>query len=286
MNANKTEFDIAIMSSVFGVSTSGYYDWKSRDNSAKEQKDYDLKRNIEDIFRGSRNTYGAPRVFQVLKGMNISISKETVGRKMRDMGLRAKTKKKFKAKTTDSNHNNPVAPNILGQKFTAEKPSQVWLSDITYVETNEGWLYVFSIMDLCTRKIVGWSFADNLTHLPLMEALEMALKRQNYAPGLIFHSDRGVQYTCSEFREKLAEIEFIQSMSRPGNCYDNAPKESFFHTFKTELVYQTKFHTREDAKRSIFEWIEEFYNRKRIHSSIGYKTPVDFEEGFMLATAA
>lgn len=286
MNAHKAEFDIAAMSSVFGVSTSGYYDWNGRDNSKKQQKEYDLKRNIEDIFNGSRRTYGAPRVFQVLKGMNICVSKQTVERRMREMGLKAKTKKRFRVKTTDSNHKNPIAPNIIEQNFNAERPSQVWLSDITYVDTSEGWLYVFSIMDLCTRKIVGWSLADNLTHSPLLEALEMALKRQNYAPGLIFHSDRGVQYTCDEVRKKLEDLNFIQSMSRKGNCYDNAPMESFFHTFKTELIYQTNFLTRQDAKRAIFEWIEEFYNRKRIHSSIGYKNPVEFEEGFMIATAA
>lgn len=286
MNTHKNEFDIAIMSSVFGVSTSGYYDWKNRDNSPKEQKDYNLKRKIEEIFLGSRKTYGAPRVFQVLKGLNIAVSKQTVERMMRDMGLRAKTKKRFKVKTTDSNHSNPIAQNILDQNFVADKPSQIWLSDITYVETKEGWLYVFSIMDLYSRKIVGWSFADSLSHTALIEALEMALKRQNYAPGLVFHSDRGIQYTCDTFRRKLEDLKFIQSMSRKGNCYDNAPMESFFHSFKTELVYQTNYQSKDMARREIFEWIEEFYNRKRIHSSIGYKTPVDFEEGFMLATAA
>jgi len=286
MNTHKNEFDIAIMSSVFGVSTSSYYDWKNRDYSPKEQKDYDLKRKIEEIFLGSRKTYGAPRVFHILKGLNIAVSKQTVEKMMRDMGLRAKTKKRFKVKTTDSNHSNPIAPNILDQNFVADKPSQIWLSDITYVETKEGWLYVFSIMDLYSRKIVGWSFADSLSHAALIVALEMALKRQNYAPGLVFHSDRGVQYTCDTFRKKLEDLKFIQSMSRKGNCYDNAPMESFFHSFKTELVYQTNYQSKAMARREIFEWIEEFYNRKRIHSSIGYKTPVDFEEGFMLATAA
>jgi putative transposase len=274
------------MCSVFGVSTSGYYSWKNRDNSNKEQKVYELKRKIEDVFTGSRKTYGAPRVFQVLKGLGLNVGKCTVARMMRDMGLMAKTKRRFKVKTTDSNHQNPISPNILEQNFDVEKPSTVWLSDITYVETGEGWLYVFSIMDLCTRKIVGWSFADSLSHEAALESLEMALKRQKYSPGLIFHTDRGVQYTCEVFRKKLQDIKFIQSMSRKGNCYDNAPMESFFHTFKTELVYQTTFQTKEDARTAIFEWIEEFYNRQRIHSSIGYKSPVDYEEALMLNLAA
>jgi putative transposase len=149
---------------------------KTGDNTLKEQKEYGLKRRIEEIFNGSRKTYGSPRVFHGLRGMNDKISKDTVGRRMRDMGLGPKTKKRFRVRTTDSSHSNPIAPNILGQKFIAEKPSQIWLSDIIYVETKEGWLYIFSIMDLCTRKIVGWSFADNLTHHALIEALEMALK--------------------------------------------------------------------------------------------------------------
>lgn len=235
---------------------------------------------------GSKKTYGSPRVFQVLKGLGFKVGKDTVANLMSDMGLRAKTKKRFRMKTTDSNHTNPLAPNLLQQNFSVVTASSVWLSDITYVETGEGWLYVFSIMDLCTRKIVGWSLADNLSHLPLLSALEMALNRQTVAPGLIFHSDRGVQYACEVFRKKLADLKFIQSMSGKGNCYDNAPMESFFHTFKTELVYQTTFMTKAEARRAIFEWIEEFYNRERIHSSIGYKSPVAFEEELMLTQAA
>jgi len=268
------------------VSRSGYYAWEKRDDSAKLRKLDDLKRKIEDIFMGSKKTYGSPRVFQVLKGLGLQVGKETVANLMRDMGLRAKTKKRFRVKTTDSNHTNPIAPNLLQQNFCVAKASSVWLSDITYVETGEGWLYVFSIMDLCTRKNVGWSLADNLSHLPLLSALEMALNRQITAPGLIFHSDRGVQYACEAFRKKLADLKFMQSMSGKGNCYDNAPMESFFHTFKTELVYQTKFATKAEARRAIFEWIEEFYNRERIHSSIGYKSPVAFEEELMLTEAA
>ncbi len=283
---HQDKFDVEIMCETLGISRSGYYAWKNRDASEKNQKRYELKRKIEDVFMGSRKTYGAPRVFQVLKGLGIAVGKDTVANLMSDMGLRAKTKKRFRVKTTDSNHGNPVAPNLLQQNFSVSKPSNVWLSDITYVETNEGWLYVFSIMDLCTRKIVGWSFADNLSHLPLLEAIEMAINRQNVEPGLIFHSDRGVQYACEAFRKKLADLKFVQSMSGKGNCYDNAPMESFFHTFKTELVYQTRFQTKSDARQAIFEWIEEFYNRERIHSSIGYKSPVAYEEELMLTLAA
>ena len=274
------------MCDVLSVSRSGYYAWKTRDNSKKELKLLDLKRKIEGIFMGSKKTYGSPRVFQVLKGLGIPVGIDTVAKHMSDMGLRAKTKRKFRVKTTDSNHSNPIAPNLLQQNFSVSKPSSVWLSDITYVATDEGWLYVFSIMDLCTRKIVGWSLAESLSHEPLLAALAMALKRQNFEPGLIFHSDRGVQYACDAFRKALADLKFIQSMSAKGNCYDNAPMESFFHTFKTELVYQTRFSTRAQARSEIFQWIEDFYNRERIHSSIGYKSPVAFEEELMLTRAA
>ena len=280
------EFDIEIMCDVFEVSKSGFYSWRSRDTDAKDQSVYELKRRIEDVFKGSRGTYGSPRVFQVLKGLGIKTSEDTVARTMRQMGLAAVAKRRFRVKTTDSNHSNPIAPNLIAQNFDIEIPGTVWLSDITYVETGEGWLYVFSILDLCTRKLVGWSFSDTLGHEALLSALKMATNRQSLNPGLIFHSDRGVQYACEAIRKKLVELGFRQSMSAKGNCYDNAPMESFFHTLKVEMVYRTTFMTKDAARQAIFEWIEVFYNRERIHSSIGFKTPIAYEEALMIARAS
>lgn len=266
------------------MSRSGFYTWLERDPSAREQERLRIKRNIEEIFMGSRQTYGSPRVWEVLVGMGFNISEDTVARYMREMGLYAKSKRKFKApKTTDSNHPHPVAPNKLDRNFVATKPNEVWLSDLTYIKTTEGWLYLVTVMDLYSRKIVGWNLSRSLEASGTLMALEMAVKRQKPCPGLIFHSDRGVQYACHDFRAKIAEYGFIQSMSRRGDCYDNAPMESFFHTLKTEYIHHEKFIEICQAMSGVFEWIECFYNRKRIHSSIGYKTPVAYEEEFMLA---
>ena len=216
--------------------------------------------------------------------MGINISEDTVARYMRDMGLYAKSKKKFKAPaTTDSNHPHPIADNKVGRNFVASKPNETWLSDLTYIKTGEGWLYLVSVMDLFSRKIVGWNLSTSLEADGTIAALEMAVKSQKPGPGLTFHSDQGVQYACKQFRSRIEVYGFIQSMSRRGDCYDNAPMESFFHTLKTEYVHHEEFFELEQAALGVFEWIECFYNRKRIHSSIGYKTPVEKEEEFMLA---
>ena len=198
------------------------------------------------------------------------------------MGLSGKAKKKFKA-TTNSKHNLPVAENLLNQNFVAEKPNTVWASDITYIPTLEGWLYLVVILDLFSRQVVGWAMSDRLTSGFVVKALYQAIGRRHPASGCIFHSDRGIQYASTDFRDVLKVYGFIQSMSRKGNCYDNAVAESFFHTLKTEHVYEYRYETRAEARQSIFEYIEMFYNRQRRHSALGYRSPVSFELKAMAA---
>lgn len=279
---HRDEFDIHLMCDVLSVSRSGFYDWMARDHDSRENRLLRLRIDIEKAFKGSRGTYGSPRVFQVLKGLGYEVSEDTVARTMRDMGLKAKSKNRFKIRTTDSNHSYPVADNKLDQVFDASEPGEVLLSDITYIPTGEGWLYLSGVLDLCSRQLIGWAMADRMDRWLTIDALHMALRRQKTAPGAIFHSDRGSQYACHDFRAELEAFGLTQSMSRKGNCWDNAPMESFFHTLKTEFVHHEGFSTRSEAKLKIFEWIECFYNRHRLHSSLGYKTPVAFATEKML----
>jgi transposase InsO family protein len=283
---HREEFDIADMARVSEFSRSGNYDWASRPTSERLGREMAIKRDIEKIFMGSRQTYGSPRVHHELVGFGHDVGEDTVARYMRDMGLKARQTKKHKVRTTDSNHQHPIAKNIIDRDFTASRPNEKWLSDITYIRTGEGWLYLTGILDLFSRKIVGWSFSESLAHQGVLDALAMACQNRSPQEQLIFHSDRGVQYACAEFREEMKKLKFIQSMSRKGDCWDNAPMESFFHTLKTELVYHAEFRTRAEARAAIFEWIECFYNRVRIHSANDYKSPLAMEEGLMLAEAA
>lgn len=279
---HKGEFDVTIMCEVLGSSRSGFYDWLARDPSAKKSRLDELKITMREIFRKSRFTYGSPRMLRALLAQGYRIGKETVAKLMRELGLRAKAAKRFKAATTDSNHKFPVADNKLNQEFNVATPNTVWVGDVTFIATGEGWLYLAGVLDLCTRKIVGWAmYEDNDRHLT-MAALEMALKRQNVTSVLMFHSDRGSNYACYDYQNLLANCNLVASMSRSGCCYDNAVMESFFHTLKVEFVHHEKFATKQQAKDAIFEWIEVFYNRERIHSSLDYKTPVAFEKEFML----
>ncbi len=283
---HRGEFDIADMARVLRFSRSGYYDWVSRPAGERVVRKMTIKRVIEDIFKGSRQTYGSPRVHQILIGYGYDVGEDTVARYMREMGLKAKQKKRHKVRTTDSSHKHPIAENIVNRDFKASRPNEKWLSDITYIRTDEGWLYFTGVLDLFSRRIVGWSFSESLAHQCVLDALNMACQNRSPQEDLIFHSDRGVQYACAEFREAMKRYKFIQSMSRKGDCWDNAPMESFFHTLKTELVYHMQFRTRAEARAAIFEWIECFYNRIRIHSANGYKSPLAKEEGLMLAKAA
>ena len=283
----REEFLVHVMCRVLEVSKSGFYSWQkqSQKSNAKAQQRYKIARTIEDIHRSSRKSYGSPRVFKQLKALGFKISKTSVERIMREENIFAKSKKKFRV-TTDSKHNYPIACNLLNRNFSqTTAPNQIWLTDITYLATQEGWLYLAAVMDLHTRKIVGWSIKPRMEKDLVIDALEMAVKRENPKPGLMHHSDRGSQYASHAYQQRLWCYGMTCSMSRKGNCWDNSPMESFFKTLKVEHVYHEIFATKDQARTSIFEWIEVFYNRQRIHSSLGYKSPVEFERETMLKAA-
>jgi transposase InsO family protein len=275
---NKKNYPVEFMCQVFGVSTSGYYTWgKNRKNREKKEKEYlDLSRKIEDIHKASKYKYGSPRIHPELEGLGYDVSPSTVARVMSKNGIKSKLKRKFKA-TTDSNHKLPVAPNHLMQDFTAYGPNQIWMSDISFIWTAEGWLYLAVVLDLYSRKIVGWALSSRMTKELVMAAYLRAKMRRKPGKHLIFHSDRGSQYASHLFRNLLLKHGVIQSMSRKGNCWDSAPVESFFHTLKTDHVYWYSYQTREEAFRSIFYWIEIDYNCQRSHSSLGNMSPDKFE---------
>jgi transposase InsO family protein len=225
----------------------------------------------------SRCTYGSPRVCHELKAQGVAVCENTVAKLMREQGIVSKVRKRFRVRTTDSAHRHPVAPNLLGRDFAADLPDRRWASDVTFIPTDQGWLYLAVVIDLCLRKVVGWAMADHLRAELCTEALNMALRQRRPAAGLVHHSDRGVQYACGEYRDLLERHGITCSMSRAGDCYDNAVVESFFKTLKAELVYHEHYASREQARRSIFEYVEVFYNRRRLHSSLGYQSPEQFE---------
>jgi len=268
---------VGLMCRVLEISRSGFYAWLGRQESGRAREDRRLTALIRGIFDESRKTYGAPRVHRTLRKRGVRCGMKRVARLMKAAGLRSKTKRKFRVKTTDSKHGHPIAPDLLGRDFTADGPNQAWASDITYIPTDEGWLYLASTMDLFSRKIVGWSMSSTLHASVAINALQMAVDQRRPTPGLIHHSDRGVQYAAGDFRDLLDEHGIDASMSRKGNCYDNAAKESFFHTLKTELVHHELYRTRAEARASVFDYIETFYNRQRLHSTLGYLSPVEFE---------
>ena len=259
------------------VSRSGFYAWLGRDESGRAGENRLLTTLIRGIFTESRGIYGVPRVHETMRQRGQKCGRHRVARLMRNAGLRSKTKRRFRVRTTDSNHDHPIAPDRLGQDFTASAPNRIWVSDITYIPTGEGWLYLASTMDLFSRKVVGWSMASTLHATIAIDALVMAIDQRKPAPGQIHHSDRGVQYAAGDFRAVVAAHGFVASMSRKGNCYDNAAKESFYHTLKGELCNHERYRTRDEARASVFEYIEAFYNRQRIHSTLGYLSPTDFE---------
>jgi len=265
------------MCKVLEISRSGFYAWLGRPESDRAREDRRLTALIGGIFDESRQTYGSPRVQRTLHNRGVRCGRKRVARLMKAGEMRPKTRRKFRVKTTNSKHNHPIAPDLLSRDFTADRPNQAWVSDITYIPTDEGWLYLASTMDLFSRLIVGWSMSSTLHADVVINALQMGIDRRGPEDGLIHHSDRGVQYACGDFRELLDEHGIACSMSRKGNCYDNAAKESFFHTLKTELVHHEHYQTRAQAKASIFDYIEAFYNRHRLHSTLGYVSPVDFE---------
>jgi transposase InsO family protein len=270
------------MCRIIGASRSGYYRWKRQPQTGRQKENEKILMEIREAHTKSRRTYGSPRITDELRSNGTKCGKNRVARLMKIHGIVGKAKKKFKA-TTNSMHNLPVAENLLNQNFVAEKPNTVWVSDITYISTLEGWLYLVVIIDLFSRQVVGWGMSDRMTSGFVVKALYQAIGRRHPSPGCIFHSDRGIQYASGDFKDVLKAYDFIQSMSRKGNCYDNAVSESFFHTLKTEHVYDYRYETRAEARLSIFEYIEMFYNRQRRHSALGYRSPVSFELEAMAA---
>jgi transposase InsO family protein len=276
------EHRIDRMCRVLDVSRSGYYRWWRQAETKRESEEKALLDRIKEIYKRSRGTYGSPRITAELKAEGIECSKNRVARIMRKNGIIAKTKRKFRI-TTRSKHSRPVAENIVKQEFVANGPNKLWTSDITYIWTKEGWLYLAIILDVFSRGIVGWSLSVRLTTELVLVAFNRALKRRQVTPGMIFHSDRGSQYASEKIQEALQELGIRQSMSGSGNCYDNAITESAFHTIKTELIYFNHYETRQEAAGSIFEYIEVFYNRQRRHSSLNNNSPFDFEQQYFLS---
>jgi putative transposase len=267
------------MCSVMQVSRSGYYKWVNRKPSEQEKRRKKLIKRIQHHYYAFKKRYGSIKVAEKLRAEGWVVSTKTVSRLMKEMGLRSITVKKYKA-TTNSKHSQPVYDNVLNRQFKPEAPNRVWVTDITYIATLQGWVYLASVMDLYSRKIVGWALSDRMTKELVLEAFDKACKRQQPPKGLIHHSDRGSQYASVEYRTRLESNQMIGSMSRKGNCYDNACIESFHSIIKKELIYQTKFKTRQQAYDAIYEYIELEYNRIRIHSSIGYHTPHQYEKRY------
>ena len=273
-----TEYPIDQLCATLGVTRSGYHAWVSREPGVRAQANAALLSLITQAHRESRQTYGSPRIRIWLQEHGQSCGRQRISKLMRAAGLSSRPRRRFRpVSLTDSHHDLPVAPNRLRELGAPKQRDAIWVADITYVETAEGWLYVAGVLDRCTRRCVGWAMDDTLaTTLPLA-ALDMALKQRHPTAGLVHHSDRGVQYASAAYRQRLALAGVIPSMSRPGNCYDNAAMESFWSSLKRELVHRCQFATRAEARAAIFEWIEVFYNRERFHSALGFKSPVDFE---------
>ena len=273
----KDQFDIALLCELLQVSRQGYYDWRDRPASGRDLKRQQVDDAIRLAHAESLCRYGSPNIHKDLLEKGIACCLNTVASRMKSMGIRSIVHRKFRISTTDSNHDRPVFENRLDRDFVADAPDTKWVADITYVPTGEGPLYLAGVLDCFSRKIVGWSIKDTLHSDLCVEALEMALARRRPAPGLLHHSDRGCQYAGRQYQDKLAEFDLQCSMSRVGNCWDNAVMESVWASLKTELVYQRTFATKQEAVDAIFEWIEVWYNRKRRHSSLGYVSPETYE---------
>ncbi|MEN9596413.1 MAG: hypothetical protein RL236_847 [Pseudomonadota bacterium] len=273
---NQRTFNVDRMCEMLNVVRSAYYAWKISPQSIRDIEDIRLTELIKKSFDESRQTYGCKRIQDDLKDWGEKVSKRRIGKLMSRAGLWCKTRKKFKA-TTNSNHNEQISPNLLNRQFKVDKPNTVWVGDITYIWTDEGWFYLATVIDLFSRKIVGWSMADNMRTQLVNDALQMAIWQRKPPKGLICHTDRGSQYASKAHRALLKTHKSQQSMSRKGDCWDNAVAESFFHTLKTELVYHERYKTRKQARSSIFEYIEVFYNRKRRHSANSSMSPANFE---------
>jgi transposase InsO family protein len=272
----RDQYPVRLMCKVLEVSPSGYYAWRTRPVSQREMANQQLTQQIETVFNASHGTYGSPRVFHALKSKGIACSENRVARLMRLRGIRAKQSKRYRS-TTRRDTSRPVAPNHLERDFTAKTPNEKWVTDITYIKTIEGWLYLAVILDLYARLVVGWAMSDRMTSDLTLDALKMAIWRREPEKGLLHHSDQGSQYTDQEYQALLTKYGMTPSMNSVGTWYDNAAMESFFGSLKSELVNDQNYQTRREARTSIFWYIEVFYNRSRLHSTLGYLTPTNYE---------
>lgn len=275
----KNHHSIQTLCATFDVSASGYYDWRTRlrQPGPRARQTQALTQSIKTIHAQSRQTYGSPRIQIELRKTGARHGRNRIARLMQEEGLCGRPKARYRVRTTDSHHDEPIAPNRLASAPAPTAPNQVWVAGITYIQTQEGWLFVAAILDLYSRKIVGWAMSERIDTALILKALFMALLHRPPPADLLFHSDRGVQYASADYRRALAQAGLTASMSRQGNCYDNAAMESFWSTLKLELIYRRVFPTRAQARQEIFDYIETFYNRQRIHSALGYQSPVDFE---------
>lgn len=274
---HRQDYPISTLCRVLEVSVSGYYAWLKRAPSRRSQEDALLSERICHIYRANRQVYGSPRMHAALHADGQACGKKRVARLMRSSGLRAKPRR-HRTRTTDSQHDHPIAENVLGRDFTADAPNTRWVADITVIWTMQGWLYLAVVLDIFSRMVVGWAMDGHSFAVLVENALQMALARRHPEPGLLHHSDRGSQYTCHDYQALLASYGIVVSMSRKGDCYDNALMESFNGTLKTECVERESYQTRAQARLSIFEYLEVFYNRQRLHSSLGYVSPVVYEQ--------
>lgn len=284
IRAEKANFSVVALCRVLEVTRQGYYAYESRPESPRMANDRALQAQVQEAFERSEKRYGSPRVLRTLRRDGHAASKRRVERAMRAMGLYARQPRRWRV-TTRANPTHPTESNVLNREFTATRPNERWVTDITYVWTNEGWCYLAAILDLFSRSVVGWALSSCLsTDLPL-RALEMALRRRRPGAGLLHHSDRGSQYTSHEYRRTLASYGIAVSMSRTGNCWDNAVAESFFATIKKELVHGCAWRSRLELRQALFEYIETFYNRRRLHSSLDYRTPAEIEDLYAASAA-
>jgi transposase InsO family protein len=272
-----TDCPVAACCAALAVSRAGYYAWRDRPVSPRARRREELTVKIQHVHEANRRVYGSPRVYRALQAQGEKVCENTVARVMQTQQIRAQSKQKFVPRTTDSDHDQPVAPNLLARQFAAAAPNTKWVVDLTYIPTDEGWLYLAGVLDLGSRRIVGWAMAAHMRTELVSEALRMALLHRRPEAGLLHHSDRGVQYASADYVGLLRTHQMEVSMSGQGDCWDNAAMESFWATLKTELVYREHYTTRAQAQQSIFEYIEVFYNRQRLHSALGYRSPAAFE---------